>query len=198
MINKTYPHNLLEAITYEEDVSRWADNPDCVAGLEYALTTLDDRLCQILKCRYEKNMTFASIGEAFGISRSRADQLHDKAIRRLKHPTRYKYITYGLEGARKEDEADEKEKRQKFEEDRANFANLPYTVLEERLDRRSYNRLCYHQYTECRHKGVTLTIGMLDTMSDEELRKIRHLGQISLKRIRKAIEDLKEYYGLAK
>lgn len=196
--NKIYPHNLLEAILFEEDVSRYADNPDCVAGLEYALTTLDDRLCQILECRYEKNMTFASIGEIFGISRSRADQLHDKAIRRLHHPTRYKYIAYGLEGARRADEADEKEKRQKFEEDRANFANLSYTILEERLDARSYNRLCYYHYTECYRKGIELTIGMIDAMSDEKLRSIRNLGQISSKKIRKAIEDLKAYYGLTK
>ena len=52
----------------------------------------DDREKTILKLRYEDCLTYREIGEKLGISSQRVQQIKYKALRRLRHPSRSRYI----------------------------------------------------------------------------------------------------------
>lgn len=100
-LKEDYPYNLITTII---DESVWELNlptemtEDHLAGLEYAISQLDDREQKIIRLRYEKRQTFAQIGELFNISVNRASQVARKALRKLYHPKNLKYYKYGLEG----------------------------------------------------------------------------------------------------
>lgn len=100
-LKEDYPYNLITTII---DESVWELNlptemtEDHLAGLEYAISQLDDREQKIIRLRYEKRQTFAQNGELFNISVNRASQVARKALRKLYHPKNLKYYKYGLEG----------------------------------------------------------------------------------------------------
>lgn len=92
-----FPKNLvaevLELATPEEIASiTW----DMAAGAIYILHSLQEREVTVLLLRYERRLTFAKIGESIGVSHSRAAQILEKAMRKLRHMARKKYILSGL------------------------------------------------------------------------------------------------------
>ncbi len=63
--------------------------------LKNALDTLSDREQKVLEFRYgfeempdKKDPTFANIGRVFGVTNNRIKQIHDKALRKMRHPSR--------------------------------------------------------------------------------------------------------------
>ena len=97
-----YPRNLLETIDINESSDQPIDyqnmSKDQLAGLEYALGMLKTPEPEILKLRYEEGLTFTAIAEKLGKSTSRIGQIHCKALRKMRHPSRSKWYIYGLEG----------------------------------------------------------------------------------------------------
>lgn len=94
-----YPLNLILAISdcgmkdLPMEISR-----DTYSGLEHVLTTLSPREERVLEMRYKDNMTRSEIGEEFCISDSRVAQVEHRALRKVRHPTRYTFIKHGLMG----------------------------------------------------------------------------------------------------
>ena len=71
------------------------DSPSADRGIERALSTLTDREREIIKSFFGigcQEMTLEEIGERFGLTRERVRQIKEKAIRRLKSPSRSKLL----------------------------------------------------------------------------------------------------------
>lgn len=70
---------------------------DWEISLEYAITNgLTEREANIVKMRYQQGMTYDSIGKVYGITRERVRQIHNKALRKFRHPSLWRYIQYGI------------------------------------------------------------------------------------------------------
>lgn len=97
MKKKEYPENLLSQV-FVNGLS--TDLPDDVAlVLEYIIQkTLTEREGRVLDMRYKRYMTMAAIGEEYGLRAERIRQIEAKAVRKLRHPSRSKYILMGMEG----------------------------------------------------------------------------------------------------
>ena len=94
---KEYPENLLAQV-FENGLP--TDLPDDVAlVLEYIIQkTLTEREGRVLDMRYKRYMTMAAIGEEYGLRAERIRQIEAKAVRKLRHPSRSRYILMGMEG----------------------------------------------------------------------------------------------------
>ena len=77
---------------------------DQLAGLRYAISTLKPREQQAVIMRYEEGQTFKAIGDAFGVSSGRAQQITAKGVRKLHHPSRLTYIKSGFEKTKQKQE----------------------------------------------------------------------------------------------
>lgn len=94
-----YPQNLLYAVFEDEKMLENANTiTDLNGSVEYALYTLFDRERQILKYRFAHLMTHEEIGKLYSITRERIRQIEQRALRKLRHPQRLKYLKYGVLG----------------------------------------------------------------------------------------------------
>lgn len=91
-----YPYNLLDEVIR----GRWesALNADQEAGLEHALSTLTEREQQAIAEYFGNGGTLESTAKLWNVTKERARQIIAKAVRKLRHPMRFKAIKYGLEG----------------------------------------------------------------------------------------------------
>lgn len=97
-----YPGTLLDAvlsITSRDKADLQTLPTDFDVSLEYVITNgLTEREAKIVKMRHQQGMTFESIGKVFGVTRERVRQIEHKALRKLRHPSRWRYIQYGITG----------------------------------------------------------------------------------------------------
>lgn len=71
---------------------------DLIAGLEYALLTLNERERNISLWRYRDSMTRRTAAEYCHISPERVRQIEVKALRSQSNPPRVQYLRWGLAG----------------------------------------------------------------------------------------------------
>ena len=97
MKKKEYPENLLAQVFVN---GLPTDLPyDITLVLEYIIQkTLTEREGRVLDMRYKRYMTMAAIGEEYGLRAERIRQIEAKAVRKLRHPSRSRYILMGMEG----------------------------------------------------------------------------------------------------
>ena len=94
---KEYPKNLLSQVFVNGLPTDLPD--DITLVLEYIIQkTLTERESRVLDMRYKRYMTMAAIGEEYGLRAERIRQIEAKAVRKLRHPSRSKYILMGMEG----------------------------------------------------------------------------------------------------
>ena len=101
-----YPENLLRAIDgdskryfTEEQIEEILSNKERLISIEYVVNTmLPERESDIIRLYYKEKLTYDKIGKVYSLSKDRVRQILNKAIRRLKHPVRYKIIIMGLKG----------------------------------------------------------------------------------------------------
>ena len=66
--------------------------------LKYVLSTLRPREMEVIELRYGlldgKIRTLSEIGDKYGLTRERVRQIEQKALRKLRHPTRRKLIKW--------------------------------------------------------------------------------------------------------
>lgn len=97
MKKKEYPENLLSQVFVNELPTEMPD--DVALVLEYIIQkTLTEREGRVLDMRYKRYMTMAAIGEEYGLRADRIRQIEAKAVRKLRHPSRSRYILMGMEG----------------------------------------------------------------------------------------------------
>ena len=94
---KEYPENLLAQVFVNGLPTEMPD--DVALVLEYIIQkTLTEREGRVLDMRYKRYMTMAAIGEEYGLRAERIRQIEAKAVRKLRHPSRSRYILMGMEG----------------------------------------------------------------------------------------------------
>lgn len=99
-----WPENLVKAIFVEDSLEDCRVALDWRGTLEYLLiSTLTDREEQVLRCRYQKGLTYRQIGELVGVGAERIRVIMNKAIRKLRHPSRVKYLRRGMIDCHKAD-----------------------------------------------------------------------------------------------
>lgn len=97
MKKKEYPKNLLSQVFVNGLPTEFSD--DVALVLEYIIQkTLTEREGRVLDMRYKRYMTMAAIGEEYGLRAERIRQIEAKAVRKLRHPSRSRYILMGMEG----------------------------------------------------------------------------------------------------
>ena len=90
-------NSLLDVLPNDDSPSadRGLVNESLNTEIERALSTLTDRVREIIKSFFGigcQEMTLEEIGERFGLTRERVRQIKEKAIRRLKSPSRSKLL----------------------------------------------------------------------------------------------------------
>ena len=91
-----YPFDLVDAIFNEETI--WDNDNDRMDGLNHALETLSEREQKVIYLRFQEFKTLEDVAKEFNVTRERIRQIEAHAIRKLRHPSRSYYITYGYEG----------------------------------------------------------------------------------------------------
>lgn len=75
-------------LTVDGDPNSAIIQKDLKKVLAKALKSLKPEEAKILMMRFSDNMTLDAIGKELGVSANRVRQIHDKALRKLKHPSR--------------------------------------------------------------------------------------------------------------
>jgi len=70
---------------------------EVVDSINYALSLLDKRSRYVVVCHILLGFTLQEIAIALGVTRTRAMQIEAKAIRKLRHPNRLKWMREALE-----------------------------------------------------------------------------------------------------
>ena len=111
-----YPYNLMEAITGETiDYILTKDNKD---GIAIALASIAPREKHVIEGYYRDDKNFEEIGQYFNVGRQRIRQIHSKAIRKLRHPSRINMIKFGYNGMLMKYEYDKKLRDLELREER--------------------------------------------------------------------------------
>lgn len=162
-------------------------SPDQMDGLSFLLSRLDEREREAIRLRFEEHKTFQQIGDGFGLSSSRAQQIINKAVSRFRPRLNLRYLLYGYAGAQKK----EKDLKKTIEDakntnDRTRMLAIMkgIGVWECGLSVRSANCLS--------RAGINTLGGIIEMMYEDPLNllKIRNLGRKSLQEV---FEKLKEY-----
>lgn len=90
---KEYPQNLIERIIEDTDQQLPADFNQTLA---YVLAGLTNHEQRIIEMYFRYNMTYAEIAKTFSITRERVHQIIEKAIRKLRHPSRLDLLKKGM------------------------------------------------------------------------------------------------------
>lgn len=97
--SEEFPYNLLTAIKAQTElVPPSTMTADRTRGLQYALSTLEPREYEILMFRYADCLSLPEIGGHFDRSPERIRQIEQKALRKLRMPSRWNYIKLGVAG----------------------------------------------------------------------------------------------------
>jgi len=100
ILKEEYPQNLVMAIVDSIEVPIAEFSPDIIAGIDYAVSTLDEREQVLIRLRYAEKQSLAQIGEHFGFKQERSRQIEVRALRKLRTPMCWKYITHGVQDMR--------------------------------------------------------------------------------------------------
>lgn len=98
ILQEDYPKCLVMAIIDSLELPIEEFTPDIVAGINYAVSTLEGREQKLIHLRYEEKKTLSQIGEYFGFKQERSRQIEVRALRKLREPMNWKYITLGVKG----------------------------------------------------------------------------------------------------
>ena len=94
-MHKQWPYNILFEIWGEHEIKSplmsSTEQGLCVAVMD-TLETLSEREKDILLRKYRDGMTFRAIGDALDRTSNRIAQIHNTAIRKMRHPARNKNI----------------------------------------------------------------------------------------------------------
>lgn len=195
-----YPDNLLADIFADiNTVNTFVKPYDFEPSLNYVLSQLTPREQEVLKMRYQEHKTLETIAKEKDVTRERIRQINAKALRRLRHPVRYQYITCGISGTidnmvnqrlalltNKFEEIYHKSYERGYADGLAKAEanasiitdpdkSLKDITLEEMdLSVRSYN---------CLQRARITTLADIARMTEDDLCRIRNMGQKSIEEV---------------
>lgn len=99
LLKEEYPRNLLLAVrgAWEQDEPTELTT-DVQSGIQYALSTLNDREQLVLRRRYKESKKLREIGEEIGVKQERARQIESAALRKLRNRRNMLFMTKGVTG----------------------------------------------------------------------------------------------------
>lgn len=172
-INKLpWPENLLRRIFKDEDYDAWKNQipPDFDKSLKYVLEeTLTEREIYILYSFFRDHIPMRFVGQRYGIQGERCRQINEKALRRIRHPSRLKYIKYGLA---------EVERRQK--EPPKEIPILQQSIEELDLSIKAFN---------CLKRANVRSLEELTALSRFDLMKVRNMGIKTIAEVETKLKD---------
>lgn len=98
----SWPYNLIQVVCKPDDFGgslAYHIDDDRTNGVLYALSLLPKQEQSVLRYMYYNGMSDKDIADYYEKSRSWPKQVSDKALAKLRHPSRMVYIQYGLNGA---------------------------------------------------------------------------------------------------
>ena len=146
------------------------------------LDTLCPREKDALLFRFGDNMTQLQVGDIFGVTRERAHQIEAKALRKLRHPTRWAYIKDGIDinaekiKALELAKAEKNKKIQDLQFEKIGIEHLDFSV-------RAFN---------CLYRAGYRTLKDLILATDEDLQHIRNAGQHTVNEITNKIASYRK------
>ena len=186
MKKKEYPKNLLSQVFVNGLPTEFPD--DVALVLEYIIQkTLTEREGRVLDMRYKRYMTMAAIGEEYGLRAERIRQIEAKAVRKLRHPSRSRYlrdtaVDERLREYKKEIISLEKKIAEltdtEYEEEKNELENAPLAELD--LSVRTFNILYRAGYSTVKE------------LLDADAEKIVSLPNLGLKNFSDLIDVLSE------
>lgn len=198
-----YPLNLIYTV-FGDEAEDWAENidmiPDFRGSVEYVLQMLTEREGAILKHRFVELMTYEETGKIYNITRERIRQVEARALRKLRHPARAKYLKYGVSGVIDNIRAEHFKRLAELESKLIELCKLNEKTADEVIRdnelRKKYAPtqiedidLSVRSYNSLKRVGIN-TLQQLAKLSYEDLIHVRNLGRKSVDEI---IEKLKEY-----
>ena len=167
-----WPENLLRRIFKDEDYDEWKNQipPDFEESFQYILEeTLTERETYILYSFYRDRMRLREIGEHYGIQAERCRQIREKAIRKIWHPFRYRYLKYGMAEIKKRDMEPPKD-----------IPIMQQTIDELDLSVKTFN---------CLKRANVQSVEDLTHVSRLDLMKIRNMGKQSIGEVERKLAD---------
>lgn len=199
MTDKMYPWNLLTEIQPSDvDMIRANFSNDLGAGLSHAVSLIGVKEREVIRLRFMEGKSYEEIQEFFQCDEKHVLLLENRAIARLREPSLYNYIKYGISGyvqkilveeykkgfesgyvkGYEDAEADARNGFTRTERD-ISIMSLPLEILQ--LDVRPYNCLYYNG---CR------TVGDCIRMNEYDINRMRNLGKKSADAIARALRRL--------
>lgn len=191
-----WPFNIYKAVTTDDEATEESLPEDYRGALEYVLiSTITDREEQVLRYRYQMGLTYRAIGEEFDLHSERIRQIHDKAIRKLRHPARLMFLRYGVTGRMEQyrESCRELFYNQGYQEGfrngglegQAPLLSNPYQQQDDDsiipIEDASVEILDLSvRLNNCLRRANIRNVGQLMDHSRVSLRKIRNLGRVSL------------------
>lgn len=170
----SWPYNLIQVVCKPDDFGgslAYHIDDDRTNGVLYALSLLPEQEQSVLRYMYYNGMSDKDIADYYEKSRSWPKQVSDKALAKLRHPSRMVYIQYGLNGA------------QYFLKRQAELVKTGLlTPIEDlKLSLRSYNCL----------KKVSLNyVEEILNLSNSDISKIKNFGLQNCRELYTAIRRL--------
>jgi len=173
-----YPYNVIYDIYQDKDFVYEVYIPAFLETIE----DMPSRYRLVIEMRYRDKMTYKAIGERFGVTGSRIGQIREKALRKLRHPSRSRGYILGkdpinrlenLLTAYKEATAENESLKKiiKFKNQSGlTPASFDVTIEELELSVRTFNAL---------KRANIKTLADLMQLSGDDLRKLRGMGRKS-------------------
>ena len=201
LIKEDYPQNLLLSlkITTANEIELPQElTSDIRAGIEYTLSTLDEREQEVVRLRFIDRKTYDEIGKVFYISNGRVRKIEMKAFRKLREPRSWNYIYYGVDGNLKRRCTQEYQKGynlgfsdgyKKAESDQnkkdniscctEDIKDLPLEALN--LSKRSLS---------CMIRVGYKTVGDILKIDESDIYRIRNFGRISADEVARKLKEI--------
>lgn len=184
-----YPYNLLLDAKGQTDLTFPGKlNADMQAGLRYVLSMLSPVEQELLRLYYAEGKACEEIGPMLGLSPEQAHGARAKAVKKLRLPSRWNYIQYGVAGYLKKEIANCYTKGYRIGYAEGRRHNPDITPQEDsllsqpieflNLSPRAYNALHFAGYK---------FIGDLIPMEEIDILKINNLGRKSADEVARAL-----------
>ncbi len=203
-----YPLNLIAAVfelnfDNEEDSALFDELSlidDVNGSVEYILHTLSEREQKILKHRFVEKLTYEDTAKIYNVTRERIRQVEIRALRKLRHPDKAKYLKRGVKNIIHRVSEDyykqfcELEKKlielcklnEKTADEIISDYRFKVQYKSEKLDDLGLSTRSYN----CLKRAGCDTIRDIAKLGYEGLTKVRNLGKLCMQEI---IDKLDEY-----
>lgn len=180
---RKYPYNLLVTLFHGDEADKLSDDSDI--ALEYVINeTLTEREALFLRMRYKEGMTYAEIAEENGVSKGMTQQILFKAVHKLKHFAKLKYIRMGMHRL-----------VEHIKETERALCEFRYKDKEQQIDPPDYYKadiavldLTVRTYNVLRKEGF-LTIGDILEAAPERIVGIRAMGRKSTEELIDSLDE---------